>query len=604
MLDLGLLDTPMFSLWLNPDVSEVAAGEIRFGGASVDRQDGPLVELPVVSDKCAPGCGPAAAARPHVTLSQRQHVRMHRLSCRRSTSLACKSASNQGKPVVRPPHRPAMLAAQGRRRADAASGGRGAGGGGWVGTPNRVQAALGLTSARRRRGRYWMLAMGAASVGSARVQLSARAAILDTGTTLITCSDVDSRSINTVRRPARSPALGCEVRSRGAHGGGGMRSAGRRTCARARPVPSLRRRVCARAHRRSRTRACACAQRLPGVTYQPDAKLWRVDAGCDAVDGLPNVTFVLGGHAFTLSPRQYVVQARARGARPAPAGRMTGGRGSVLVCRDSAGRCRRGAAPPASRAACQPAPHSLRGAQIGAGAGRFCMSGIVGGGAVGSKVVLGETFLRAYYSTYRQQNAPGKGRPGAFIGLAPAAASAPADAGPDAGPDAGAPRRPNPLARDGYSEAAPVAPPAGVAVQRAAPARPTPSPSAGIAAAAAWTEDAGDSLPAASASANRAVAQLPGAAGAGAAAAVDPGRQSPAALGTRVTGASSYMAAHGGGLDAGSAAGGAGAAGKQGSEEGSAGAPPAAAPPAAAPPAAQAGGGLAARSGPTPRAGR
>ncbi len=62
MLDLGLLDTPMFSLWLNPDVSEVAAGEIRFGGASVDRQDGPLVELPVVSDKCAPGCGPVAAA--------------------------------------------------------------------------------------------------------------------------------------------------------------------------------------------------------------------------------------------------------------------------------------------------------------------------------------------------------------------------------------------------------------------------------------------------------------------------------------------------------------------------------------------------------------
>jgi hypothetical protein len=240
------------------------------------------------------------------------------------------------------------------------------------------------------------------------------------------------------------------------------------------------------------------------------------------------------------------------------------------------------------------------GAQIGAGAGRFCMSGIVGGGAIGSKVVLGETFLRAYYSTYREQRAPGKGRPGAFIGLAPAAASAPADAGSNAGPDAGAPRRPNPLARDGYSEAAPVAPPAGVAVQRASPTRPTPSPNPGIAAAAAWTEDAGDTLPtAASASANRAVAQLPGAAGAAAAAAADPGRQSPAALGTRVTGASSYMAAHGGGLDAGSAAGNAGAAGEQGSEVGGAGAPPA-----AAPPAAQAGGGLAARSGPTPRAGR
>jgi len=63
MLDLGLLDTPMFSLWLNPDVSEVAAGEIRFGGASVDRQDGPLVELPVVSDKCAPGFRRASRRR-------------------------------------------------------------------------------------------------------------------------------------------------------------------------------------------------------------------------------------------------------------------------------------------------------------------------------------------------------------------------------------------------------------------------------------------------------------------------------------------------------------------------------------------------------------
>ncbi len=54
MLDLGLLDARTFSLWLNPNVSELAAGEIRFGGASADRHTGQLVDLPVVSDKCAP----------------------------------------------------------------------------------------------------------------------------------------------------------------------------------------------------------------------------------------------------------------------------------------------------------------------------------------------------------------------------------------------------------------------------------------------------------------------------------------------------------------------------------------------------------------------
>ncbi len=58
------------------------------------------------------------------------------------------------------------------------------------------------------------------------------------------------------------------------------------------------------------TRGLCLAQRLPGVTYQAEAGLWRVNAGCDSVDSLPDVAFVLGGHAFSLRPRQYVVQAR------------------------------------------------------------------------------------------------------------------------------------------------------------------------------------------------------------------------------------------------------------------------------------------------------
>ena len=53
MLDLGILDARMFSLWLNSDVSELAAGEIRFGGADPSRRAGDLVELSVVSEKCA-----------------------------------------------------------------------------------------------------------------------------------------------------------------------------------------------------------------------------------------------------------------------------------------------------------------------------------------------------------------------------------------------------------------------------------------------------------------------------------------------------------------------------------------------------------------------
>lgn len=53
MVDLGLLDAATFSLWLNPDVSDVAAGEVRFGGSDESRHLGALVELPVISNKCA-----------------------------------------------------------------------------------------------------------------------------------------------------------------------------------------------------------------------------------------------------------------------------------------------------------------------------------------------------------------------------------------------------------------------------------------------------------------------------------------------------------------------------------------------------------------------
>lgn len=44
-----------------------------------------------------------------------------------------------------------------------------------------------------------MVAMTGALVGRVPVRLTARAAILDTGTTVITCSNADARAINSVR---------------------------------------------------------------------------------------------------------------------------------------------------------------------------------------------------------------------------------------------------------------------------------------------------------------------------------------------------------------------------------------------------------------------
>ena len=54
--------------------------------------------------------------------------------------------------------------------------------------------------------------------------------------------------------------------------------------------------------------------------------------------------------------------------------------------------------------------------QVGAGAGTYCMSGIVGNGPEG-KVVMGASFLRAYYSVYTYDLVSGN----AWVSLAPSA---------------------------------------------------------------------------------------------------------------------------------------------------------------------------------------
>ena len=62
------------------------------------------------------------------------------------------------------------------------------------------------------------------------------------------------------------------------------------------------------------------------------------------------------------------------------------------------------------------------GLQVGTGDGTYCMSGIVGNGPNG-KIVLGATFLRAYYSVYTYDLPTGN----AWVSLAPAALDTGAD---------------------------------------------------------------------------------------------------------------------------------------------------------------------------------
>ncbi len=50
------------------------------------------------------------------------------------------------------------------------------------------------------------------------------------------------------------------------------------------------------------------AQAIPGLEYAADDNIWVVQGGCQDVSSLPNITFVLGGKPYTLTPEQYVLQ--------------------------------------------------------------------------------------------------------------------------------------------------------------------------------------------------------------------------------------------------------------------------------------------------------
>ena len=54
MVERGLLQQNLFSLWLNPNQTSVAAGELVFGGINAANFTGALTTIPLYRAGCAP----------------------------------------------------------------------------------------------------------------------------------------------------------------------------------------------------------------------------------------------------------------------------------------------------------------------------------------------------------------------------------------------------------------------------------------------------------------------------------------------------------------------------------------------------------------------
>ncbi|CAL8464172.1 g3707 [Coccomyxa elongata] len=103
---------------------------------------------------------------------------------------------------------------------------------------------------------------------------------------------------------------------------------------------------------------------IQGLQYAQDSNTWRLSGGCNSLDGLPTVSLQLGDVSVPLAPQQYMTQA-------------------------------------------------VGGVSIG------CTSVIVGGGPTG-KIVLGDVFMRSYYTVYTYNEGPDQ----AFVSLAPSSGDA------------------------------------------------------------------------------------------------------------------------------------------------------------------------------------
>jgi len=49
-------------------------------------------------------------------------------------------------------------------------------------------------------------------------------------------------------------------------------------------------------------------QAIPGLDYNADDNVWVVNGGCQNITSLPNITFLLDGVPFELSPQHYILQ--------------------------------------------------------------------------------------------------------------------------------------------------------------------------------------------------------------------------------------------------------------------------------------------------------
>ena len=181
---------------------------------------------------------------------------------------------------------------------------------------------------------------------------------------------------------------------------------------------------------------CCCVQAIPGMVYSAETKTWRLAGGCAAVDTMPSVSFVMSGTSFSLGPRQYIIQVHNfpfasphHRTAHAWAFQWQCDRAHPWYCVQSGTLSRSPVRPlmysylsgmspprPAAQANKWVFADLEMAMQVGAGADTYCMSGIVGNGPEG-KVVMGASFLRAYYSVYTYDLVSGN----AWVSLAPSA---------------------------------------------------------------------------------------------------------------------------------------------------------------------------------------
>jgi hypothetical protein len=143
--------------------------------------------------------------------------------------------------------------------------------------------------------------------------VTARTAILDSGTTAILVGADDASAIHAVRRASLAAAPRAAHATRAAHAPAkpAVRSkcmsqaVRQRHAALTSPAPVQAVREAQRGAPADGPCAGAAAQAIPGVTYNAVGGYYGIDAGCAGVDALPNVSFAINGNVYALPPWQW-----------------------------------------------------------------------------------------------------------------------------------------------------------------------------------------------------------------------------------------------------------------------------------------------------------